>query len=79
MNRRHFLAALAGTAASLVLPYEQKRIYSFGSAVGVVEAPRIVSITINGREFAVNDDPEALVGLVKRRAVGSTTVLLIDL
>ncbi len=34
MKRRDFLTGLVTTAAGLVLPYEPKRIYSFGEDVG---------------------------------------------
>jgi len=54
MNRRSFFSALAGTAGALWLPYEPKRIYSFGEDVGRVHAPgEIRSIVINGIEFPV--------------------------
>ncbi len=36
MNRRTFLTSLGAAAGALVLPYEPKRVYSFGSEVGVV-------------------------------------------
>jgi hypothetical protein len=34
MNRRSFLASLTAAAGALILPYEPKRVYSFGEGVG---------------------------------------------
>lgn len=42
MNRRRFLTGLVTTAAGLLLPYEPKRVYSFGKrSVGYLYAPYI--------------------------------------
>lgn len=54
VNRRHFLA---GLASALFLPYEPKRVYSFGSEVGRVD-PRLYSFqwVYEGRGIAMGRD-----------------------
>jgi hypothetical protein len=62
MNRRAFLSALTATASGLVLPWEPRRVYSFGSGRWHLHLPgRVITMgTPLGSPLAVGTVEEAI-------------------